>query len=171
MNRTTYQLLLPTPCAFESFDDADDVLRSDPVPAPCPPCCIKITTGTHVSNTAEVGAFKVLSESGVASGVRRIEAVAGLAAAEHLAALDGVVRSVAGSLRVKPEDVPARVAALQVRAEIVCSCCMQVCCVLFSLLTTQPLSIGMQDDLKSAMKQLAEPSAQLVIAKAAVRFF
>lgn len=69
-----------------------------------------------MSNTAEIGCFKVVGESGVASGVRRIEAVAGQAAVEYLQLLDGVVRTLAGSLRVKLEDVPGRVAALQVRA-------------------------------------------------------
>jgi len=71
-------------------------------------------SGTHVSNTSEIGAFKVISEGGVASGVRRIEAVAGQAAVEYLQAVDGVVRALASSLKVKGEDVPARVAALQV---------------------------------------------------------
>jgi alanyl-tRNA synthetase len=71
--------------------------------------------GTHVSNTSEIGTFKVVSETGVASGVRRIEAVAGQAAVEYLQLLDGVVQQLASNLRVKAEDLPARVVALQVR--------------------------------------------------------
>jgi alanyl-tRNA synthetase len=67
-----------------------------------------------VSNTSEIGAFKVVSESGVASGVRRIEAVAGQAAVEYLQGLDTIVKQLAGNLKVKGDDLPARIAALQV---------------------------------------------------------
>jgi hypothetical protein len=59
---------------------------------------------------AQIGGFKVLSEAGIASGVRRVEAVAGAAAAQHHAQLDAVVRALAGQLRVRPEELPARVA-------------------------------------------------------------
>lgn len=67
-----------------------------------------------MSNTSEIGAFKVVSEGGVASGVRRIEAVAGQAAVEYLQSLDAIVKQLAGGLKVKGEDLPARIAALQV---------------------------------------------------------
>lgn len=53
----------------------------------------------------QVGTFKVVAEAGIASGVRRIEAVAGPAAVEHLGSMDGLVRQLAGSLKVKPEEV------------------------------------------------------------------
>lgn len=81
-----------------------------------PACLPANTAGTHVGNTSEIGAFKVVSESGVASGVRRIEAVAGAAAVEYLQSLDGVVKALAANLKVKADDLPARVAALQVCA-------------------------------------------------------
>lgn len=75
-----------------------------------------------MSNTSEIGAFKVVSESGVASGVRRIEAVVGQAAVEYLQALDAVVKQLAGNLRVKTEDLPTRVAALQVGSFVLGQC-------------------------------------------------
>ncbi|KAF6257363.1 tRNA synthetases class II (A)-domain-containing protein [Scenedesmus sp. NREL 46B-D3] len=87
----------------------DDVVRVVEVPG----VSMELCGGTHVSNTSEIGAFKVVCESGVASGVRRIEAVAGQAAVEYLQLVDGVVRQLAANLRVKAEDVPARVVALQ----------------------------------------------------------
>lgn len=76
--------------------------------------CLPSCAGTHVSNTSEICAFKVVSESGVASGVRRIEAVAGQAAVEYLQSLDAIVKQLAAALRVKGEDLPARIGALQV---------------------------------------------------------
>ena len=53
-----------------------------------------------MSNTAQIGAFKVLGESGIASGVRRIEAVAGAAAVDYLNSLDALVKATAGALKV-----------------------------------------------------------------------
>eukprot|EP00798_Chlamydomonas_sp_ICE-L_P018802 gene18802-25348_t len=69
--------------------------------------------GTHVSNTSEIGAFKILSESGIASGIRRIEAVVGPAAVEYLNSVDTIVKGVAALLKVKQEEVPERVTSLQ----------------------------------------------------------
>ena len=66
----------------------------------------------QVSNTAEIGGFKVLGESGIASGVRRIEAVAGPAVMEYLSGVDGVLRELSGRLKVKAEELPARVEGL-----------------------------------------------------------
>lgn len=91
-----------------------------------PVCC----AGTHVSNTSEIGAFKVVSESGVASGVCRIEAVAGQAAVEYLQSLDAIVKQLAANLRVKGEDLPARIGALQVRSWTYSSLIVVVCTVL-----------------------------------------
>ncbi|MEW5317397.1 MAG: hypothetical protein WDW38_008695 [Sanguina aurantia] len=81
--------------------------------ASCPIVSMELCGGTHVSNTAEVGAFKIVSESGIASGIRRIEAVAGPAAVEYLNSVDGIVRGLSGSLKVKSEEISLRVAALQ----------------------------------------------------------
>ena len=78
-----------------------------------PGVSMELCGGTHVRSTGQIGGFKVLSESGVASGVRRVEAVVGGALVEHLNAVDAVVRSLSGSLSAKPSELPARVSALQ----------------------------------------------------------
>ncbi|NJO79115.1 MAG: alanine--tRNA ligase [Cyanobacteria bacterium RM1_2_2] len=74
---------------------------------------MELCGGTHVSNTAEIGVFKLVSESGVAAGVRRIEAVAGPAVLDYLNVRDQVVRDLSERFKVKPEELPDRVTALQ----------------------------------------------------------
>jgi alanyl-tRNA synthetase len=68
--------------------------------------------GTHVRRTGDIGFFKITSESAVAAGVRRIEAVTGDAAYRYVAEREGILTEAAGALRVAPGDVPGRVSAL-----------------------------------------------------------
>ncbi|TVR81018.1 MAG: alanine--tRNA ligase [Rhodospirillales bacterium] len=68
--------------------------------------------GTHVRRTGDIGLFKILSESALAAGIRRIEATTGAAAERHVAEEEAALREAASVLRVAPADLPARVAAL-----------------------------------------------------------
>jgi alanyl-tRNA synthetase len=68
--------------------------------------------GTHLRNTSEVGLFRILQETGVASGVRRIEAVAGWAAYRWACRQAELLQSAAQKLRAPSEEVPARVERL-----------------------------------------------------------
>ena len=74
--------------------------------------------GTHVHRTGDIGLFKVVADSGVAAGVRRIEAVTGDNALAYLQQLESTVGGVAATLKVTPAEVGARVASVldQVRA-------------------------------------------------------
>ncbi|WP_295525090.1 alanine--tRNA ligase [uncultured Pseudacidovorax sp.] len=74
--------------------------------------------GTHVQRTGDIGLFKIVSESGVAAGVRRVEAVTGLNALAYLQGLEGTVQSVAATLKTPATDVQPRLAQVldQVRA-------------------------------------------------------
>jgi alanyl-tRNA synthetase len=74
--------------------------------------------GTHVQRSGDIGLFKIVAESGVAAGIRRIEAVTGDNALAYLQQLEGTLGDVAGALKVTPAEVPARVSAAleQVRA-------------------------------------------------------
>uniref|UniRef100_A0A0E0L9X3 Alanine--tRNA ligase n=1 Tax=Oryza punctata TaxID=4537 RepID=A0A0E0L9X3_ORYPU len=74
-----------------------------------PGVSMELCGGTHVSNTAEIRGFKIISEQGIASGVRRIEAVAGDAFVEYVCARDNYMRRLCSSLKVKAEDVNGRV--------------------------------------------------------------
>ena len=74
--------------------------------------------GTHVQRTGDIGVFKIVSEGGVAAGIRRVEAVTGDNALAYLQQLEATLGSVAGTLKATPAEVPARVSAVleQVRA-------------------------------------------------------
>jgi len=74
--------------------------------------------GTHVQRTGDIGLFKIVAESGVAAGIRRVEAVTGDNALAYLQSLEGTVQRLAGALKSAPAEVPARVGQVldQVRA-------------------------------------------------------
>lgn len=69
--------------------------------------------GTHARNTAELGLFKITSESSTGSNVRRIEAVTSVGAIAYLEGRAALVDQAASSLKCRTEEVPARVSALQ----------------------------------------------------------
>jgi alanyl-tRNA synthetase len=73
---------------------------------------MELCGGTHVERTGDIGLFKILSETGVAAGVRRIEAVTGQAAFEWVVRSDKVLRDVASMLRGSREDVDEKVREL-----------------------------------------------------------
>ncbi len=74
---------------------------------------LELCGGTHVARTGDIGAFALLSESASSSGVRRIEALTGQAALDHLRAQDARLAEVAVALKTHPGDVLERVKALQ----------------------------------------------------------
>ena len=78
-----------------------------------PGVSMELCGGTHVANTAELGAFKIIAESGVAAGIRRIEAVAGSALLPYLNQRDGVVKALGERFKVQPTEILERVALLQ----------------------------------------------------------
>ncbi|AFZ53609.1 alanine--tRNA ligase [Cyanobacterium aponinum] len=78
-----------------------------------PSVSMELCGGTHVNNTAEIGLFKIISETGVASGIRRIEAVAGASVLEYLKVRDNVVKELGDKLKAKPEEITERFANIQ----------------------------------------------------------
>ena len=73
---------------------------------------VELCGGTHVRATGDIALFKIVSESAVSSGVRRIEALTGEAARLWLVERDDKLRQTAAALKTTPEDVPARIASL-----------------------------------------------------------
>ncbi|MDM3848846.1 MAG: alanine--tRNA ligase [Aphanizomenon gracile PMC627.10] len=78
-----------------------------------PGVSMELCGGTHVNNTAEIGVFKIIAEAGVASGVRRIEAVSGAAVLDYLNIRDTVTKDLCDRFKVKPEEIPDRITTLQ----------------------------------------------------------
>ncbi|MDF1635024.1 alanine--tRNA ligase [Mycoplana sp. MJR14] len=76
------------------------------------PYSVELCGGTHVGATGEIGLVRIVGESAVAAGVRRLEALTGEAARAYLAEQDERVKTLAASLKVQPGEVLARVDAL-----------------------------------------------------------
>lgn len=86
-----------------------DVVRVVDVPG----VSMELCGGTHVANTAEIGLFKIVAESGVAAGIRRIEAVAGPAVLAYLQERELVVKALGDRFKAQPGEIVERVGALQ----------------------------------------------------------
>lgn len=76
---------------------------------------IELCGGCHVNNTSEIGLFKIVSESGIGSGVRRIEAVTGRHAYQYMESQLDVLKQAAALLKSNVNDVPKRVEAMFAR--------------------------------------------------------
>jgi alanyl-tRNA synthetase len=76
------------------------------------PYSVELCGGTHVRRTGDIGLFKIVGESSVASGVRRIEALTGAAAEAYLSGEEELLRQSAAVLRTSPSELPARLARL-----------------------------------------------------------
>src|SRR4029077_13314919 len=73
---------------------------------------IELCGGTHVHALGFIGPIKIVSEGSIGANLRRIEAVTGAAALEHIQHEEDVLRAAAGALAVKPDEVPARLERL-----------------------------------------------------------
>ncbi|MGC3981985.1 MAG: alanine--tRNA ligase [Steroidobacteraceae bacterium] len=93
----------------EKYDDEVRVLRIGEF-------SMELCGGTHVSRAGDIGLFKIVSESGVAAGVRRIEAVTGQGALDWVANSDELLRGVAGMVKASRDDVEEKVRQLLERS-------------------------------------------------------
>ena len=96
----------------EKYGDEVRVVSMGAGEAARPAWSIELCGGTHVARTGDIGLFRIVGESAVSAGIRRIEAVTGEAAEALIAATGRRLAEVAAALRTSPAEVPARVAAL-----------------------------------------------------------
>ena len=94
----------------EKYLDVVRVVRMGEVSA-------ELCGGTHAASTGEIGFFKILSEAGVAAGVRRIEAATSLRALENVWEMEGRLEEIGSLTRSSPEDSPDRIRKLQDRVK------------------------------------------------------
>jgi alanyl-tRNA synthetase len=69
--------------------------------------------GVHVTRTGDIGLFKIIAESGVAAGIRRVEAVTGEGALALVQAINRKLNEAAGVLKTSPDELPARIGQVQ----------------------------------------------------------
>ncbi len=77
-----------------------------------PGVSLELCGGTHCRHSGEIGLFRIVAETGVAAGVRRIEAVTGPAAFQHFREAEGRLGEVAGLLKTRPDNAPGRLVQL-----------------------------------------------------------
>ena len=76
------------------------------------PFSVELCGGTHVRRTGDIGLFKIVGETAIASGVRRIEALTGAAAEAFVTEEEGILRQAAAALRTSAAELPARIASV-----------------------------------------------------------
>jgi alanyl-tRNA synthetase len=69
--------------------------------------------GVHVTRTGDIGLFKIVSEGGVAAGIRRVEAVTGEGALALVQSINRKLQEAAGALKTSPDELPSRIAQVQ----------------------------------------------------------
>ncbi len=96
----------------EKYGEEVRVVAMGTQPDGSPNFSVELCGGTHVKRTGDIGLFKIVAESAVGAGVRRIEAVTGAAAEAYVVDEERMLRDAAGVLRIAPAELPGRIAAM-----------------------------------------------------------
>lgn len=93
----------------EKYGDTVRVLSMGTVDKDGKPFSIELCGGLHVQRTGDIGLFKIVSEQGIAAGIRRIEAVTGMGALKYVQQGEKQLNTLAGQLKAKREEIADRV--------------------------------------------------------------
>jgi alanyl-tRNA synthetase len=96
----------------EKYDEEVRVLTMGGLDEGKKPFSIELCGGTHVRRTGDIGLFKIIGESALAAGIRRVEAVTGMGALQYLNEQEHLLQSIAALMKTSPAEAPARVEAL-----------------------------------------------------------
>jgi alanyl-tRNA synthetase len=96
----------------EKYGDEVRVVAMGGAPEENQPFSVELCGGTHVGRTGDIGLFKIVGETAIASGVRRIEALTGAAAEAYLAREEDILREASAALRTIPAELPTRIVSL-----------------------------------------------------------
>lgn len=96
----------------ERYGDEVRVLSMGITPDAEKPFSVELCGGTHVSRTGDIGFFKIIGETGIAAGVRRLEALTGLAALEYVSGLELTLAEVSTLTKSTPTELPGRIDTL-----------------------------------------------------------
>ncbi|MCE9508010.1 MAG: alanine--tRNA ligase [Alphaproteobacteria bacterium] len=96
----------------EKYDEEVRVLTMGGADDSGKPFSIELCGGTHVRRTGDIGLFKIVGESALAAGIRRVEAVTGMGALKYLNEQEHLLQSIAALMKTSPSEAPTRVEAL-----------------------------------------------------------
>jgi len=92
----------------ERYGDEVRVLSMGNIEETDKPFSVELCGGTHVNRTGDIGFFKMINETGIAAGVRRIEALTGLAALEYVSGVESILSQVSSLAKSTVPELPAR---------------------------------------------------------------
>jgi len=96
----------------ERYGDEVRVLSMGMVPEDEAPFSIELCGGTHVNRTGDIGLFKIINESGISAGIRRIEAFTGLVALDYVTTAESTLAEVSALVKSTALELPGRIDAL-----------------------------------------------------------